>query len=259
MFRQTLAKKPRCYFPVCSLLISTLLISGCGNSGGPPYPTRQLAISKPEIINVENGRIKVTPPSGFCKDTKGSRSTNASAFLIFANCGYLNTNGRRSSDDAGFSGLVTTSVAKTAAFQDGNDVDALSEFLSTPQGLETLSTTGQSKSVSIVDKRQSNDGVYVQLRDTEATLSQNVWKSFLNRSDHLVTVTLLQNKDALMTSEQSMQFLQSYSETITLNPEQAPVETTTQPVEQVQASNVPGDSNQKAPLKKVGLLRRLLL
>lgn len=251
MFRQTLAKKPRCFISLSSLLFGALLVFGCGQ----PYPVGQFAVSRPEIIQVENGSIKVTPPPGFCKDAKGSNSTEASAFLIFANCGYLNTNGRRSSGITSFSGLVTTSVAKTIAFQGGNNVSVLADFLSSREGLETLSSTGHSETVSIVDKRQSSDGIYIQLRDTEAALSQNVWKSFLNRSDHLVTVTLLQTEDTLLTPEQSMQFLQSYSESITLNPDQPAM----QSAEQTLPNTVQDVSGENVPLKKVGLLRRLLL
>ena len=130
--------------------------------------------------------------------------------------------------------MVTTSIAKTPAFQDNGGIDELSDFLSSSEGLETLSATGNKETVSIVDKRQTSDGVFLQLLDTDAILSQNVWKSFLNRSDHLVTVTLLQSKNASLTSEQAMQFLQSYSESIQVNSEQIAA----QSIEQIQPNDV---------------------
>ncbi|MBL4750603.1 MAG: hypothetical protein JKX71_08525 [Amylibacter sp.] len=238
------------------MLISTLILSACGGGRAYTSPSRQAIIPKTEIINVANGSLSITPPSGFCKDADGSKETKTSAFIIFANCGYLNSGGRRASGDAGFTGLVTTSVTKEPGFQGPDDINALSDFLSSREGLETLSTSGDTKAVSIVDKRQTSDGVYLQLRDTNAALSQNVWKSFINRSDYLVTVTLLQNKKSTLTDEQSMQFLQSYSESIN---SQAARQSSEQ-VQPVQQTNSTSDNpKQKNNLKKIGILRRLFL
>lgn len=258
MSRRILATRRRCFSTTTGLLFSTLFIAACGGGAGEPFPTRH-AVPKTELVDVENGRISITPPSGFCKDTKGSNTTETSAFIIFANCGYLNSYGRRAVSNAGFTGLLTTSVAKTPAFTDHEDVNALSDFLTSNEGLETLSASGSPQTVSILDKRQTSDGIYFELFDTDAALSKNIWKSFLNRSDHLVTVTLLQNKDTTITPEQGMQFLQSYSESIQLDA----TPNTTQPVEKIQptqqSNQPPSVADQKNRLKKIGLLRRLLL
>jgi hypothetical protein len=239
------------------LLISTLILSACGGASTPP--SRQVIFPKTEIINVANGNLSITPPTGFCKDAGGSKETETSAFIIFANCGYLNSGGRRTSNDAGFTGLITTSVTKEPGFQSPDDINVLSDFLSSREGLETLSASGDTGTVSIVDKRQTSDGVYLQLRDTSATLSQNVWKSFINRSDHLVTVTLLQNKKSVLTDEQSMQFLQSYSESINSKSAQVAKQSNEQAQPVQRTNNISGNPNQINGLKKVGILRRLLL
>lgn len=258
MSRQILAKTPRCFLSTSSLLLGTLFITACSGGAAGYFPAQHIA-PKTELIDVENGRISVTPPPGFCKDRRGSKTTETSTFIIFANCGYLNSFGRRASGNASFTGLVTTSIAKAPAFTNGKDVNALSDFLTSGEGLEILSASGNDKTVSILDKRQTSDGIYLELYDTDAPLSKNIWKSFLNRSDHLVTVTLLQNKDVSLTSEQGMQFLQSYSETIRLNAkEPAP-----QPIAQIQpnqpSNKMANGTDQKNKLKHVGLLRRLLL
>lgn len=239
--------------------MATLLLSACSNRGPAPLALKQNAVSKAEIINVENGSLSITPPSGFCKDSQGSKETETSAFIIFANCDYLNSQGRRASGDADFTGLVTTSIAKEPGFQGADDINQLADFLSSDAGLETLSTSGDTKTISILDKRQTSDGVYLQLHDTEAALSQDIWKSFINRSNHLVAVTLLQNKQSSLTDEQSMQFLQSYSESINSKSAQ----TIAQADEQIRPAlrpnkilNAPREINR---LKKVGILRRLLL
>ena len=258
MSRRILATRRRCFLSTSGLLFSTLFIAACGGGAGEPFPTRH-SVPKTELVDIENGRISITPPSGFCKDTRGSNTTETSTFIIFANCGYLNSYGRRATSNASFTGLVTTSVAKAPVFTNQEDVNALSVFLTSKEGLETLSASGSPQTVSILDKRQTSDGLYFELFDSDATLSKNIWKSFLNRSDHLVTVTLLQNKDAPITSEQGMQFLQSYSESIQLDT----TLNTIQPVEKVQPTQLsnqpPAIANQKNQLKKIGLLRRLLL
>jgi len=256
--RRILATRRRCFLSTSGLLFSTLFIAACGGGAGEPYPTRN-TVPKTELVDVENGRISITPPTGFCKDTRGSNTTETSAFIIFANCGYLNSYGRRVASNAGFTGLVTTSVAKAPAFTDQEGVNALSDFLTSNDGLETLSTSGNPQTVSILDKRQTSDGLYFELFDTDATLSKNIWKSFLNRSDHLVTVTLLQSKDAPITSEQGMQFLQSYSESIQLDttPNAPQPGEKTQPT--LQSNQPPIIARPKNQLKKIGLLRRLLL
>jgi hypothetical protein len=174
---------------------------------------------------------------------------------MFADCGYLNSAGRRASRDATFSGLVTTSFAKNPAFQEGDGIEALSGFLSTKQGLKSLSASGDADKVAIVDRRQTSDGVFLQLHDSDAVLSKNVWKSFLNRSNHLVTVTLLQNKDAPQSPEQAMQFLQSYSETIKLSPGKSD----TLPSPKSVVENQPKTAPIINGLKKVGILRWLFL
>ena len=224
-----------------------------------PLQIRHNNVSKTEIINVENGSLSVTPPSGFCKDTQGSKETEASAFIIFANCDYLNSNRRRTSGDTGFTGLVTTSITKEPGFQGTDDINVLADYLSSDEGLEMLSATGDIKTISIVDKRQTSDGVYLQLYDTEAALSQNVWKSFINRSDHLVAVTLLQNKKSTLTDEQSMQFLQSYSESINSKSAQIMTQADAQTQPMLRPDKISNTPQNKNRLKKVGILRRLLL
>jgi hypothetical protein len=257
--RQTLAKKPKRFLSTTGLLLGAMILSACGYRGAQYAPAGRLAVPKTEIVNVESGNISVTPPKGFCKDAQGSKNTETSAFIIFANCGYINSNGRRASNGARFSGLVTTSIAKEPAFQNSGNVAALADFLSTDQGLETLSTSGNTDTITIVDKRQTPDAVFLQLRDTDAALSQNVWKGFLNRSDQLVTVTLLQNKNTSLTSEQAMQFLQNYSKTIQFSTEQAPVQSVAKNQQNLPPTRVVTSRGQKNGLKKVGLLRRLLL
>jgi len=261
---QSSAQKPICYSASGGLLLATLLLYGC-DSGGAFYGlSKQRNISKTEIVNVTNGHFNVTPPPGFCKDESGSKNTETAAFLMFANCGYLNSGGRRASRSASFSGLVTTSIAKTPAFQGGNGINDLSEFLSSGSGRKSLSASDNADTVAIVDRRQASDGVFLQLHDSDAALSQNVWKSFLNRSDHLVTVTLLQNKDAPQTPEQSMQFLQSYSETIKLstgklNTDTITVATTDKPANKSQPMTTRTINGLKTGLKNVGFLRWLFL
>jgi len=245
-----LAKMPR-----RSLLLSTLLLFGCSNGRVFYGPPRQHIVSKTEVINVKNGYFNVTPPPGFCKDTKGSKNTKTLAFLMFADCGYLNSGGRRASRDATFSGLVTTSITKDAAFQEGHGIDALSGFLSTKQGLKSLSTSGNADTVAIVDRRHTSDGVFLQLHDSDAVLSKNVWKSFLNRSDHLVTVTLLQNKTAPQSPEQAMQFLQGYSETIKFSAGKSAA----LPTPKSAAKTRPVTGPNRNGLKNVGILRWLFL
>ncbi len=224
-----------------------------------PLPIKHNSVSKTEIVNVENGSLSVTPPSGFCKDTQGSKETETSAFIIFANCDYLRSKGRQAPGDAGFTGLVTTSIAKEPGFQDTDDINVLADFLSSDEGLEMLSATGDIKTVSIIDKRQTSDGVYLQLYDTEAALSQSVWKSFINRSDHLVAVTLLQNKKSSLTDEQSMQFLQSYSESINSKSAQIVAQADAEIQPALRPNKISSTSQKRNRLKKVGILRRLLL
>lgn len=206
-----LAKKPWRFLSVAGLFLITVSTAGCNVS--PQYSDR-LSVSKAEIINIDAGNITVMPPTGFCKDDRSSKSTKESVFLLFANCGYLSTNGKRSAGNAQFSGLVTANITKTSTFKKSSDINILSDFLSSNEGLKSLSSSGNTHTVSIVRKRLSSDGIYLQLRDLDASLSQNVWKSFLNRSNRLVTITFLESKDASMSQDQVMKFLQSYSKTI---------------------------------------------
>lgn len=261
MYKQTLAEKPRCFLSITSLLMSMLLVAGCGDTASPfsTPQTKRTITPKTEIITIGQERLSVPPPPSFCKDKSGSKKNSVSTFIIFANCGYLSSNGKAPTEGSRFSGLVTTNVAMQPALHDAGDIDEISEFLSSREGLESLSSSGKSDTVSIVDKRQSSDGVYVQLHDKNAILSQNIWKSFLKRSNHLVTVTLLQNKHSQLTSEQMMQFLQSYSETIDINvttPEPEPLKQHISTEQLKIEEKIVGEASQ---LKKVGLLRRLLL
>ena len=228
-------------------------------------PMKRTVVPKTEIIHVETGSINVSPPPGFCIDGDASKNTGTSVFIIFANCGYINSNGKRANRNAGFNGLVTTSVAKAAVFQNADDLDVMSDYLSSNEGLKSLSTSGNTNNISVIDKRQTADGVFLQLQDQDATLSKTVWKSFLNRAEHLVTVTLLQDENTSIEPEQAMQFLQSYSETIVSSSDQAdPINNVaiqnsdpSPPATVTQQERSP--VYQKNKLKKVGFLRRLLL
>jgi len=264
LYKQTLAHKPRCFGIVSSLLISTLILTGCGNSGfipqaKPSVPEKRILAPQTETVILESGSMTVSPPPGFCKDPAGSKTSELSAFFLFANCGNLSTDGQYSTEGALFSGVVTTSVAKKASFQGETDIATISNYLSTSDGLRTLSTSGDPESISIIDKRQSTDAVFVQLSDQNAPVSQNVWKSFVNKNNHLVTITMLKDKEDQLTDEQAMQFLQSYSETITNSSTVGGAEpvTTQQSIER--PSLVQNGTDGKSKLKKVGLLRRLLL
>ncbi len=264
MFEQTLAHKPRCFFVGTGLLCGMLVLSACGNTGlpsafKPNTATKHILTPQTETVILDSGSITISPPPGFCKDTTSSKTTEESTFFIYANCGNISTEGKYSTDGTLFSGLVTTSVAKTASFETENDINSISEFLSSPEGLKTLSTSGDANAVSILDKRQSSDAVFLQIKDQNSPVSQNVWKSFLNKNNHLVTVTMLKDKDDRLTDEQAMQFLQSYSETISNTNTVLASQTAIapQPISpHISTENAAGGQNK---LKKVGLLRRLLL
>ncbi|KAB7614612.1 hypothetical protein F9L33_08220 [Amylibacter sp. SFDW26] len=264
MFKQTLAHKPRCFGVLPSLLIGTLVLSGCGSSGFTPLSkssaaTRNIQTPQTETVILDAGSITISPPPGFCKDANSSKSSELSAFFLFANCGNISTNGKYSADGALFSGVVTTSISKSASFQNETDIATISEFLSSSDGLKTLSTSGNANAVSIVDKRQSTDAVFIQIADQNAPISQNVWKSFVNRENHLVTITMLKDKGDKLTDEQAMQFLQSYSETITSNNELSPVQPSIARQQIERSVEVKNTTDGHNKLKKVGLLRRLLL
>ncbi len=266
MFKQTLAHKPRCFGVLPSLLLGALVLSCCGSSIFPPLlkssaPTKRIITPQTETVILDTGSITISPPPGFCKDTTGSKTSELSAFFLFANCGNISTQGKYSTDGALFSGVVTTSVTKKASFQSEADISEISTFLSSSDGLKSLSTSGNPDDVSIVDKRQSPDAVFIQISDQNAPVSQNIWKSFVNKSNHLVTITMLKDKQDTLTDEQAMQFLQSYSETITSSDVARNIQAQA-PIDQQQIERpvlVQNSPNGRKHLKKVGLLRRLLL
>ncbi len=264
MFKQTLAHKPRCFGVRSSLLISILVLSGCGSSGFSPLSnssavTKRIQTPQAETVILDTGSITISPPPGFCKDRAGSKTSELSAFFLFANCGNVSTKGRYSTDGTLFSGVVTTSVAKKPSFQSDTDITTISNFLSSSDGLKSLSTSGDPDAVSIIDKRQSSDAVFVQVADQNAPVSQNIWKSFVNKDNHLVMVTMLKDKDDKLTDEQAMQFLQSYSETITSNNTVNSAQTTIEHQQIRKPVVVQNTTGERNKLKKVGLLRRLLL
>jgi hypothetical protein len=238
-----------------------LLVAGCSAVENPfsALQTKRTITPKTEIINIGKGHLSVPPPPGFCKDASGSKSNKISAFIIFANCGYLNSGGKQPTEGSSFSGLVTANVATEPALHNTEDINEISEFLSSREGLETLSSSGKADSISIVDKRQSSEGVYLQLHDKQAALSQNIWKGFLKRSNHLVTVTLLQNQHSFLSAEQTMQFLQSYSETIEVNANTPEPLSIGQHISTEQVKTEEEPLGQVSKLKNVGILRRLLL
>ena len=264
MFEQTLAHKSRCFGIVSNVLISALVLGGCGSSGFTPLsksstPTKRILTPQTETVILDTGSITVSPPPGFCKDTGGSKTSELSAFFLFANCGNISTNGRNSVDGALFSGVVTTSVAKTASFQSGTDITAISDFLSSSDGLRSLSASGDPDNVSIIDKRQSPDAVFIQITDQSGPVSQNIWKSFVNKDNHLVTIAMHKDKGDQLTDEQAMQFLQSYSETITSDNATTNTQTTIAQQQIRPPTPVQHTTDGHNKLKKVGLLRRLLL
>ncbi|PCH98915.1 MAG: hypothetical protein COB84_00430 [Rhodobacteraceae bacterium] len=152
---------------------------------------------------------------------------------------------------------MTASISKSVSFKNSNDLAVLSDYLDTPDGRRTLSASGKSDNVQIIDKRVAPDGVFLHLEDPTARISKNVWKSFLNRSSHVVTVTLMQGAGTGLSDEQSMQFLQSYSETIRTSQTSAPI--AQEPSAEIQRQPIRTKPKQSQNLKRVGIFRRLLL
>lgn len=229
----------------------SISVAGCSNRKPPSVSTKQPISNSPQIINIGNKNLRIAPPPGFCKDQNSSKSTSDTITLMFLKCNLPTTVAQN--DD--FSGLITTSVAKSAVFDSDTNIYAVSDFLGSSQGLESLSSSGNAESVSLIDKRQTSDGVFLQFHDETAPLSKTIWKSFLNRSDHLVTVTLLQNQNTALSSEQSMQFLQSYSETIQTGNNRFAQETMTKNPNTTTQKTFSADKQ----FKKIGLLRRVFI
>lgn len=240
-----------------ALISIAVAITGCGNNKlGLSTPTRQIT-SKTEVISVSHGSVYVPPPPGFCSDPHSRKETATSVFLIFAPCANLGGTAKDNGSTYTLPGLMTASISKSVSFKNTNDIAVLSDYLDTADGRRTLSASGKSDNVQIVDKRVAPDGVFLHLEDSTARISKNVWKSFLNRSSHVVTVTLMQGAGTGLSDEQSMQFLQSYSETIRTSQTSEP--TAQEPSPAIQPQPTRTKPKQSQNLKRVGIFRRLLL
>ena len=220
-------------------LLGTVALSGCDDQGfsgvgaewdrrhaGPYY----VVSASPEraVVSAQGRQVAITPAKGFCLARESVETTERSAFALIGDCALDSSTAsapRGSRGELqlprGLPGIITVSVSGDPGFQGGDNdesLNALSRFLDTAEGRRMLGRSGDGASVSVVETRRIDDGVYVMVDDSNdgvvPILDPKFWRAFVELNDRLAVVTVSGFRDRPLGREEMLEHLVAQVQTL---------------------------------------------
>ena len=146
--------------------------------------------SKPSVTTTvfkKSANIIIGGPTGFCVNSRQSRTNANGAFVVFGPC--LSDN----SPSSGPKGLFFANVSANDA--QSLDASALATFFKSAEGLKTLSNTDEAKTVDILDTNIKHGIFFIHTRDSSDPLipdtTNESWRGFFVVSGRLVSVSMV--------------------------------------------------------------------
>jgi hypothetical protein len=167
---------------------------GGGTAGARERPSASPSVNRgrpaPELVSVARGDVVIGGPPGYCVDRSESRlRLGTPVFVLMASCAKLNGQGAESGARA--PGILTASIDRRP--KQPTDLAEVQQFLSTGNGLATLSRDGVSNTVSLEQSEILSDALIMKITDNSETtaplLDRTYWRGLFTQNGRLVTVT----------------------------------------------------------------------
>lgn len=271
---------------LAALLLVTLAGCGGGFSGGGGTSTGGFNAllpgrSAPSQATVTSAAVTIAGPDGFCVDPASTKDDGGTGFVLLSNCAAVTGSG------AGVEGasraVLTASVGQNPGDPVGLRLAETDAFLRSPQGLSTLSRSGDAGTVEILESFAQGETLFLRLRDSSdaglPNLAPDHWRAILDVKSTLVTLSVMGIASEPMAPATGLSTMEAFVQRVReLNgmAEPAPVATlapVAEPQQQQQQQQYQPQQQQQqqpqsqpilpsllrsAPLGSIGLLRRLL-
>lgn len=139
----------------------------------------------PDIIKVtvNNQAFFLEAPNGYCFDKSNSGPRGRFGFVLLGGCKSNQING-----------ILATSIGESSLPALVSLPSALSRFFNTEEGRAQLSESGNGKDVEVLDKKISNNILFLRVKDRVPRIentSRTIWRSFFRASGHIFAVSYL--------------------------------------------------------------------
>lgn len=193
----------------CQMTLPDATILGAPATVGQP-------VAAPREVRLSTNGLAVAGPQGFCVDPGSIKDTKAGSFVLLASCQALSgTNQNTARGHKANTAVLTLSISAPLADSTDFEPDRVKAYFASDAGRATLSRSGKSSTVTLLDVTVEGGAVFVHARDSSAPmirgLNDEYWRAFLVTSGRLMTATATPFSEAPVSSSSLKSTLKQFA------------------------------------------------
>ena len=203
---------------IFKVILCLLVINNCSNntllslSSQAPIPPNSRAI-------IPKKNIVIQAPEGFCLDETVSDTSSKSTFLLFGNCAAISQS--NSVTQSKVYAVLTAAILNEKSKNIPFDKKELDSFLRSENGRSTLSFTGNSADIIVLDSFKMDDAYFVLVQNTgerkSNAISKYSWRAYLEISGYLISLSIIGFNQNPMKHNESLEIIRHFVNEIRTN------------------------------------------
>ena len=200
------------------VILCLFLITNCSNntllslsSQAPIPPNSRAIISKKNIV--------IQAPEGFCLDETVSDTSSKSTFLLFGNCAAISQS--NSVTQSKVYAVLTAAILNEKSENSPFDKKKLDSFLRSENGKSTLSFSGNSTDINVLDSFKMDEAYFVLVQNIgerkSNAISEYSWRAYLEISGYIISLSIIGFNQNPMKHNESLEIIRHFVNEIRTN------------------------------------------
>jgi hypothetical protein len=196
-----------------AVFVLILGLAGCGST----FPAGLNIGSKADTqITVTQDAVRLVAPKGFCVDPVSTKSGASDAFVLFGNCAAISGSHRQAQPDVQAVATASVTNGDGASAPIRATANKIKDFFMSDAGKRTLSRSGQSGDLTILDGFTRDGVVYLRAKDTSpgglSGAEDVYWRGYFDVNSSVVAVSVLGLEDAPLSRDRGLGTLRAFVE-----------------------------------------------
>ena len=200
------------------IILCLSLMTGC-NTNTLFNLSSQTSIPPDSRAIIPNKNIIIQAPDGFCLDETVSDTSSKSTFLLFGNCAAISQS--NSVTQSKVYAVLTAAISKEKSKNGQFNEKQLDDYLRSENGKSTLSFSGNSQDIKVLDSFKMDDSYFVLVQNIgkrkSNALSSHSWRAYLEISGYLISLSIIGFNQNPMKHDESLEIIRHFVNEIRTN------------------------------------------